>query len=114
MNYKKDFGWYYISANDKTPSWTGVEYLYNFLITNKTVGPYGKDCGVEECEIGDVVQLSFDGKRFAHSLLIIGKKSQRLDNITIATHTYDAHNRLLSSYPFEKIRFIHIEGIRRY
>ena len=32
MNYTKDTGWYYISSSDRTPSWTGVEYLYDFLI----------------------------------------------------------------------------------
>ena len=31
MNYKPTFGWYYINANNKSPSWTGVEYLYNYL-----------------------------------------------------------------------------------
>lgn len=28
MNYTKNFGWYYINANNKSPSLTGVEYLY--------------------------------------------------------------------------------------
>ena len=28
MNYTPTFGWFYKSANDRTPSWTGVEYLY--------------------------------------------------------------------------------------
>ena len=31
MNYTKTFGWYYISLDDRAPSWTGVEYFYNFI-----------------------------------------------------------------------------------
>ena len=42
MNYKSN-GWYYKNGNDKSPSWTGVEFLYNFLTQNKGVGPYGEE-----------------------------------------------------------------------
>ena len=31
MNYR-GYGWYYINANQKSPSWTGVRFLYEFLI----------------------------------------------------------------------------------
>lgn len=34
MNYNKVNGWYYINGNNKSPSWTGVEFLYDFLINN--------------------------------------------------------------------------------
>ena len=37
MNYDKVNGWYYKKANDKSPSWTGVEFLYKFLINNKVI-----------------------------------------------------------------------------
>lgn len=36
MNYSK-FGWYYKNGNDKSPSWTGVEFLGDFLLKNKSV-----------------------------------------------------------------------------
>ncbi|MDE5667595.1 MAG: amidase domain-containing protein, partial [Clostridia bacterium] len=32
MNFTPTFGWFYRSANDRTPSWTGVQFLYNFLV----------------------------------------------------------------------------------
>ena len=32
MNYTPTFGWFYRSANDRTPSWTGVEFLYNLSL----------------------------------------------------------------------------------
>ena len=40
MNYTPVTGWYYNSSSDRTASWTGVTYLYNFLVGNKSVGPY--------------------------------------------------------------------------
>lgn len=42
MNYNKNNGWYYINGNKKSPSWTGVEFLYKFLVNNKSVGPFGE------------------------------------------------------------------------
>lgn len=31
MNYTPNTGWYYINGNNKSPSWSGVEYLYQFF-----------------------------------------------------------------------------------
>ena len=109
MNYNKSNGWYYISANDKSHSWTGVEFLYNFLINNKSVGPFGKDVTRNEINIGDVIQLSFDGKKFGHTLIVVNKIN---DKIYIATHTFDCYNRELDTYSYVKARFIKIEGYR--
>ena len=39
MNYKKHIGWYYNSSSDRTASWSGVEFLYNFL-SKKTISFY--------------------------------------------------------------------------
>lgn len=109
MNYTKTFGWYYKSANDKSPSWTGVEYLYNFLTRkDKSIGPIGKEVTVNNVEIGDIIQLSFDGNKFAHSLIITNIKDS---NIFVTTHTFDALNKNLQLYNFKKARFIHIEKV---
>lgn len=115
MNYSKQKGWYYIDGNNKAPSWSGVEFLYNFLTTNKLEGPYGKEVKQNQIEIGDIAQLSFDGKRFGHTLLIT-KIQDKLDlnEIFISSHTYDSFNKRITEYNFEKIRFIHIENVRKY
>lgn len=42
MNYNVNSGWYYKTANNKSPSWTGVKYLYDFLINNKKVRSFWK------------------------------------------------------------------------
>ena len=114
MNYKKHIGWYYNSSTDRTPSWSGVEFLYNFLTTNKGIGPRGIKTKIDNLEIGDIVQLKFFADRFAHSLIIVDKKGNNLNDIYIATHTEDAYYRELSTYSFEDIRFIHIKDIGTY
>ena len=114
MNYTKTTGWYYKNANDKSPSWTGVEYLHKFLVNNKGAGPVGIETSKDNIEIGDIAQLSFDGNIFAHSLVIIRKESNDLDGIYIATHTFNAYNRKISSYQYKKIRFIHIDKVLAY
>lgn len=115
MNYTKNTGWYYNSINDRSPSWSGVEFLYNFLINNKSIGPRGNKVEPSEIEIGDIIQLSFDGVKFSHTLIVvkIGYVLD-LDNIYTASHTYDSYSRRVSSYTFKDIRFIHINGVYKW
>ena len=114
MNYTKNTGWYYINGNNKSPSWSGVEFLYNFLINNKGFGPYGKVAKQEELELGDIAQLSFDGNKFEHSLVIVNIENLfTLSGIKIASHTFDSYNKSISEYIYKKIRFIHIQNVRK-
>ncbi|NLZ46151.1 MAG: amidase domain-containing protein [Clostridiales bacterium] len=111
MNPTPTIGWYYYSLNNRTPSWTGVEYLYNFLVNNKGVGPYGKEVTQREAEVGDVLQLGDENGHFYHTPVIVGKMGNR---IFVAAHTYDAYMRPLDDYVYENVRFIHILGVRTY
>lgn len=104
MNYR-DYGWYYYSANQKSPSWTGVKYLYDFLINNQYEGPRGITILKNELEIGDVIQLSFANDIFGHTLIVTSLENSE---IRICAHTIDSKNRLLSSYQYENARFIKI------
>lgn len=110
MNYTPTFGWFYISANDRTPSWTGVEYLYRFLTENDGVGPYAQEVPLSELEIGDIVQLGRETGDFYHSPVVVGFSR---GEILVAAHTYDAYNKPLSSYRFDRARGIHILGVRK-
>ena len=112
MNYAQN-GWYYRNGNDKSPSWSGVEYLYNFLINNKNVGTFGKDIEIKEIEKGDIAQLSFDGEKYNHTLVIVDilGNIKNYSNILVATHSDDSYNRRISTYTFSKIRFIKIDGV---
>ena len=107
MNYDRNHGWYYINGNNKSPSWTGVEFLYNFLIKNKGIGPKGKEIKIDNLEIGDIVQLSFNGHIFSHSLIVV-KSGNNINNTLIAAHTYDIFGKSVAEYGFEKYRCIHI------
>ena len=112
MNYKPDFGWYYISAANRAAAWTGVEYLHNFLINNDGAGPFGSLVDISQIKPGDIIQLKFDADNYGHSLLVVSAgKMTRLRDIKVATHTMDADNRPLSSYTFSEMRCIHIEGV---
>lgn len=99
MNYTKTMGWYYNSANDRAPAWSSVAYFYQFLIRNKGVGPKAHIVPINEVEIGDVIQLSFDGSSYAHSLLVVSTGAiPNISNVLIATHTEDSDNRPLITY----------------
>ena len=112
MNYKKYIGWYYNSSFDRTASWPGVEFLYNFLISNKGIGPRAIKEDINNVKIGDIIQLKFlNNDRFSHSLIIVDKKGNTLDDIFVATHTEDAYYRKVSTYHFKSIRFLHITDI---
>lgn len=109
MNYTPTFGWYYVSLDDRSPSWTGVEYFYNFLVENKDVGPFGRRIQPDEGEVGDIIQLGREEDGFYHTLLIVGYDG---DDPLVAAQTDDAYGRPLSTYTYDFSRYIKIEGAR--
>lgn len=108
MNFTPVMGWYYRSSYDRTPSWSGVEYLYNFLVNNKSVGPYAHVVSQSEAMPGDIVQLGRRNGGFYHSPIITAVSPV----ILVAAHTYDALDRPLASYVYDVARFVHIDGAR--
>lgn len=108
MNYTPVMGWYYRTLGDRTASWSGVEYLYNFLVNNEGAGPYGHAVPVEEALPGDLAQLGDGAGHFYHCPVITAV----LPGILVAAHSFDALDRRLSSYSFETVRFLHIDGVR--
>lgn len=108
MNYTPVMGWFYNSSYSRSPSWSGVEYLYNFLISNKSVGPYARVVSAMEALPGDIVQLGTADLDFYHSPVITAVTP----TILVAAHTYDALDRPLFSYIYDNARFLHIEGVR--
>lgn len=108
MNYEPTFGWYYISPDDRSPSWTGVDFLYSFLVNNNSFGPFGRPVGQNQVQIGDIIQLGRADGTFYHSLVV----SATFPRILVCAHSDDYLNRPLSSYTYDNIRFIHIDGVR--
>jgi hypothetical protein len=109
MNFTPVTGWYYITDQQRSAAWTGVEFLYNFLVSNEGVGPYGREVGADEALAGDLIQLSNASGDFYHTLIIIGTDE---NGFTVAAHSEDSYNRSLSTYNYSGLRYIHIEGVR--
>ena len=109
MNYTPVYGWFYKNLNDRTASWTGVEYLYNFLVNNDGAEPFAEETELENLQIGDIVQLGRANGDFYHSPVVVRVSRGQ---IYVAAHTYDAYNKPLNSYNFAVARGIHIIGVR--
>jgi hypothetical protein len=117
MNDTPTYGWFYVSAADRAPAWSGVKELYDFLIgipefrdANGGEGPYATDAAVsQKIEIGDVIQLQNEAGDFYHTLFISGFTD---NDVLVCAHTDDALDRPLSTYRYAGIRVLHIEGAR--
>lgn len=107
MNYNRANGWYYINGNNKSPSWTGVKFLYNFLTMNKGAGPKGKKSEINNIEVGDIIQLSFNGISFSHTLVVV-KAGSTIEDTLIAAHTFDTFGKRVEEYNFDMYRCVHI------
>ena len=109
MNYTPTFGWYFISLDDRSPSWTGVDYFYDFMTSNAGVGPFAEETTPERAEIGDVIQLGREADGYYHTLIIVGFDG---DDPLVAAQTDNALDRPLSAYTYDYSRFLKILGVR--
>lgn len=108
MNFTPVTGWYYHSLADRAAAWTSVEYLYKFLVNNKSVGPYAHKVSQKEVKPGDIVQLGKSNGDFYHTPVITSISP----TILVAAHSYDASDKPLSTYNCDIVRFVHIDGVR--
>ena len=117
MNYTPNFGWYYISPEERAPAWSSVEYFYDFITekeefkeNNGGVGPYATVVSREAVEVGDVIQYANINGDWYHTVIISGFDG---DEILVCAQSDNALDRPLSTYTaaVEK-RFLHIEGVR--
>lgn len=117
MNYTPNFGWYYISPEERAPAWSSVEFFYDFMTgverfaeVNGGVGPFAVEVGREGAEVGDAIQYANASGDWYHTVLItsIGEDGE----ILVSAQSDDARNRPLSSYNYASLRFLHIEGVR--
>ena len=114
MNFTPTYGWFYRSGNDRTASWTGVRYLYDFLIRNLGEGPFASEISLSQIEAGDIVQIVTEGNRaYNHTPFVVRVEgTPSLDTVFIAAHSNDCDCRPLSSYSLRMLRCLHIEGVR--
>jgi hypothetical protein len=116
MNYTPDFGWYYVSPEDRAPAWSSVDYFFDFLTgtpafaeQNGGIGPFGKVVPHEEAEPGDLIQFANSRGEWYHTVVITGMDGAE---IFVSAQTNDALDRPLSSYNFTDARYLHVEGVR--
>ena len=116
MNFTPTFGWYYISGNDKSPSWSGVEYFYDFMTgaaefaaANGGTGPFGFPTTLDRVRPGDVIQLADEAGDFYHTLIVSMVEG---GEIYVCAHSDDYLDRPLSSYNNASERAIMIAGAR--
>lgn len=109
MNFTPIYGWYYLSLNRRSASWSGVQFFYNFIVGNEDVGPYGVEADISVAEIGDIIQLQNEEGTYYHTLVITQITE---DEIYICANSNDALDRPLSSYNYASLRLIHILGVR--
>ena len=109
MNYTPDFGWYYVSADDRAPAWTGVEFFYDFLTENEEEGPFATEVRRSRVRPGDIIQLADSSGDFYHTLIVSAVNGLQ---ILVCAHSQDSLDRPLSSYNYATARFLRIEGAR--
>lgn len=110
MDYEPVFGWYYRSAASRSPSWSGVRYLYDFLTGNaEGPGPFGRAVVQEQLLPGDVVQLGHGGRRvLSHA----ARHRRRPGGRLVAAHSDDALDRRCAAMTTASCAPFHIEGFR--
>ena len=110
MNFTPVFGWYYITPNERTASWTGVDFFYRFLTENRGLGPFGEKVGEERLDLGDVVQIGRDGEGYFHSMLSVGRDPDGTP--LVAAQSLDVYGKRLDEYDYDFVRFLHVSGVR--
>ena len=115
MNYNAN-GWYYISLQKRSPSWTGVEFFYDFMTgapefaaENGGTGPFGFEITLDRVRPGDVIRLADEAGDFYHTLIVSMVEG---GEIYVCAHSDDALDRPLSSYNNASERAIMIAGAR--
>ena len=116
MNFTKDFGWYYISVEDRAPAFSGVEPFWRFMTgdaefraANGGVGPFGEEIAREAVRPGDVVQLGREDGTYYHTLIVT---QLRGSEPLLTAHTRDVVDRPFSAYNAPRARFLRLLGVR--
>ena len=116
QNYTPEYGWYFISPEQRAPAWTSVEYFYDFMTgaadfsaVNGGTGPFGFPITLDRVRPGDVIQLADEAGDFYHTLIVSAVDG---GEIYICAHSDDALDRPLSSYNNASERAIMIAGAR--
>lgn len=109
MNFDEYYGWFYIDSARRSPSWASVEYLRRFLLTQSVKGPFARLEGLQNLQIGDIIQLRQNPLRFNHSVIISKMEG---GEIFVCAHSDNSLDRPLSSYKYLEATGLHIIGVQ--
>lgn len=77
------------------------------------MGPWGRSANSGSCGRGTSCSSASRGEVFQHSPVVVqADHAQSPEEVLIAAHSYDADYRPLSSYGYEELRCLHIQGVR--
>lgn len=108
MNSEKENGWYYKDRNRKSKSWTSHDLLFEFLVNNKSEGPFAEVVSRKQIVPGDVIQIGMQ-PGFSASLFVTDVCGEK---IYICSHNNNVYMYSLSCLNYQRIRFLHILGVR--
>lgn len=121
-------GWYYNSLSDRTPSWSNVNYLHNFLVRNSsTRGPKGVSSEYpagnsltslySSCRIGDLIQIKYNGaSNYGHSTIVTGKNLSQTTILITSRTSQNSYNKsavltkVYNSNAVKSYRLVDLEG----
>lgn len=121
-------GWYYNTLSDRTPSWSNVNYLHNFLVRNSsTRGPKGVSSEYpagnsltslySSCRIGDLIQIKYKGaSNYGHSTIVTGKNLSQTTILITSRTSQNSYNKsavlteVYSSNAVKSYRLVDLEG----
>lgn len=121
-------GWYYNTLSDRTPSWSNVNYLHNFLVRNSsTRGPKGVSSEYpagnsltslySSCRIGDLIQIKYKGaSNYGHSTIVTGKNLSQTTILITSRTSQSSYNKsavltkVYNSNAVKSYRLVDLEG----
>lgn len=121
-------GWYYNSLSDRTPSWSNVTYLHNFLVRDSsTRGPKGVSSEYpagnsltslySSCRIGDLIQIKYKGaSNYGHSTIVTGKNLSQTTILITSRTSQNSYNKsavltkVYNSNAVKSYRLVDLEG----
>ena len=107
------FSWYYIDANQKSPSWTGVPYFWNFMTRQApSVGPVAQPLGGPAARGPGAAELQRRGVP-AYAGGGAGDGAHHPGDGTDRCPQLRRRQPALSTYTFQDIRFLHVLGTIR-
>lgn len=102
--------WYNLGTHARTPSWAGVDELYEYLMNNTNGGPKGTlTTNLYSVNLGDVIQIDrhSNGGDYTHTTIVTEIQYEDIPYLYVNAHSSNQYHYYYDNYPGDK-RFIKI------